>query len=233
MERLSKAMGAAWFSDNFSPIHRKFRFTRKQKWLVGESLLPDIYKALKLFLTLKLSQYHKIGSTLSSSELVAASRLENTLTWLCVCACLSNQPKLWTSAASRAWPLILQSKPSIVFCNTTQTWTLPPDHWVAVISYNLLRKPEESSINCVEFEFFLERHNWGQLWVDTNPKSIIFRRWRWRGFVPMPYFYSETNEFSKDWAKQWALLWLVTTSFQFHQNFILHEKQKTVTAENL
>ena len=24
------------------------------------------------------------------------------------------------------------------------------------------------SINCVEFEFFLERENWGQWWVDTN-----------------------------------------------------------------
>ena len=29
--------------------------------------------------------------------------------------------------------------------------------------------PEHSSINCVQFEFFLERQNWGQLWVDTNP----------------------------------------------------------------
>ena len=30
--------------------------------------------------------------------------------------------------------------------------------------------PEESSINCVDFEFFVERQNWGQLWVnDTNP----------------------------------------------------------------
>ena len=64
-----------------------------KKWLVCKLSLPDIYKALKPILTLELSQYHKIGCTFSSSQLVAASRFKNTLTWLCVCACLSNQPK--------------------------------------------------------------------------------------------------------------------------------------------
>ena len=35
----------------------------------------------------------------------------------CVCACPSYPPNLCRSAAPRAWPLILQSNPSIVFSN--------------------------------------------------------------------------------------------------------------------
>ena len=66
----------------------------------------------------------------------------------CVCARPSDPPKLCLSAAPRAWPLIWQSNPSIVFSNSlwdwlpddrrwstgaltwTQTWTLQPDLWV-------------------------------------------------------------------------------------------------------
>ena len=44
-------------------------------------------------------------------------------------------------------------------------------------------------------------------------------------FVPMSYFYSETNEWSQDWAKRWALLWSATTSRPFHGNFISNEKK--------
>ena len=47
-------------------------------------------------------------------------------------------------------------------------------------------------------------------------------------FVPMSYFYSETNEWSKDWAKRWVLLWSATTSRQFQLfHRIFHFKWKT------
>ena len=36
-------------------------------------------------------------------------------------------------------------------------------------------------------------------------------------FVPMLYFYSETNEWSQDWAKRWELLCSATTSSWFHR----------------
>ena len=38
-------------------------------------------------------------------------------------------------------------------------------------------------------------------------------------FVPMSYFYSETNEWSQDWAKRWARLWSATTSSRFQWTF--------------
>ena len=38
-------------------------------------------------------------------------------------------------------------------------------------------------------------------------------------FVPMSYFFSETNDWSKDGAKQWARLWSATTFHLFHQKF--------------
>ena len=91
-------------------------------------------QSIKTFLTVKLSQHHK------TPDLTP-----------CVCTRLSNPPKLCRSAAPRAWPLILQSNPSIVFSNSlwewlpgdqhwlagawtwTQTWTLPPDQWVVEV----------------------------------------------------------------------------------------------------
>ena len=47
-------------------------------------------------------------------------------------------------------------------------------------------------------------------------------------FVPMSYFYSETNDWSQDWAKLWALLWLATLQQLLAnsiENFISHEKK--------
>ena len=38
-------------------------------------------------------------------------------------------------------------------------------------------------------------------------------------FVPMSYFYSETNQWLQIWAKRWALLWSAITSGLFHLNF--------------
>ena len=49
-------------------------------------------------------------------------------------------------------------------------------------------------------------------------------------FVPMSYFYSETNEWSQDWAKRWARLWSATTSGWFHWNFISQWKTPSVCA---
>ena len=46
------------------------------------------------------------------------------------------------------------------------------------------------------------------------------------GFVPMSYFYSETNEWSKDWAKLRVLLWSATTSRQFNKKIYLTWQKK-------
>ena len=47
-------------------------------------------------------------------------------------------------------------------------------------------------------------------------KATLHRIWFGTcGFVPMSYFYSETNERSK----QWALLCSITTSRQYHRKF--------------
>ena len=63
------------------------------------------------------------------------------------------------------------------------------------------------------------------------------------GFVPMPHFYSETNEWLQDWPIQWApaLLCLVTSSREFQWqcsiDILFHIKLKsvvtTVTSQNL
>ena len=49
-------------------------------------------------------------------------------------------------------------------------------------------------------------------------------------FVPMSYFYSETNEWLQNWVKQWALLWSATTSPQFHRKFHFTLKKKWLVA---
>ena len=58
--------------------------------------------------------------------------------------------------------------------------------------------------------------------------STALHRIRFRTccFVPMPYFYSESNEWSKDWAKQWALHWSATPYHQFHRKLHFTWKQK-------
>ena len=49
-------------------------------------------------------------------------------------------------------------------------------------------------------------------------------------FVPMSYFYSETNEWSKDWVKLLARLWSATTSRRFHRKFHITYKKKWLVA---
>ena len=85
-----------------------------ENFISPPSSRPDIDKALKP-LTLELSQCHKSGSTFSSSEPAATAADSETP---CVCARPSDPAKLCLSAAPRAWPLILQSNPSIVFSNS-------------------------------------------------------------------------------------------------------------------
>ena len=41
--------------------------------------------------------------------------------------------------------------------------------------------------------------------------------------VPVPYFHLETNKSLEDWAKQWLLLWSVTSSREIHWTFVSHE----------
>ena len=59
-----------------------------------------------------------------------------------------------------------------------------------------------------------------------RPAALHRIRFGTCGFVPMSYFYSETNEWSQDWAKRWARLWSATTSRQFHRNFHFTWKKK-------
>ena len=84
-------------------------------------------------------------------------------------------------------------------------------------------------------------YSWkGHLFRSAALHRIQFRT---RGFIPMPYFYSETNECSKGWAKQWWVLFWSVTSFRnpvtrmnFAKNikkFISHGKKSVVTAQNL
>ena len=90
-----------------------------EKWLVTQVTAQNLHT----FLTLELSLYCKGGSTFSSREPAATA---TDLDMCCVCARPSNQPKPCRSAAPRAWSLVLQSKPSIVFWNSLWEW-LPDD----------------------------------------------------------------------------------------------------------
>ena len=47
---------------------------------------------------------------------------------------------------------------------------------------------------------------WTVRWF--RPAAMQRIEFRTRGFVPMSYFYSETNDWEKDWAKLWAQFWL-------------------------
>ena len=90
----------------------------------SDLLRPDIYKALKPFWN---SNWVSITRVISSSKQVTASTVTAAdLETPCVWSCLSDLPKLCQSLAPRAQPLILQSKPLIVFWNSLQKW-LPDD----------------------------------------------------------------------------------------------------------
>ena len=94
-------------------FHRKFLFTRTKKSVVTARNLQSI----KTFLILELSQYRKSGSTFSSSKHIVAGSDCSRL-WNVLCLCSPNLPKPCRSSATRDWQLILQSKPTIVFCDS-------------------------------------------------------------------------------------------------------------------
>ena len=102
----------ALLCNNFSPIPLKFSFHMKKKVTCCSQKF-----SIKTLLILELSQYSKSGSMFSSSEPVAAVA---NLEMPCVCSRQSDQRKKSQRAAPRAWPLILPSKPSIVFWNSLQ-----------------------------------------------------------------------------------------------------------------
>ena len=87
---------------------------RGKKWI----FMARNLQSMKTCLTLKLCHYSKSGSTFHSSKLVAARsdchRLGSSLL-LCLPAWPARGPKLCRRAAARALPLMLQSKPSIIF----------------------------------------------------------------------------------------------------------------------
>ena len=57
-------------------------------------------------------------------------------------------------------------------------------------------------------------------WTGRRFRSAALHRPRFGTCksVPMPYFCSETNEWSKDWAKRRERLWSVKSSREIHQN---------------
>ena len=69
-------------------------------------------------------------------------------------------------------------------------------------------------------------------WTGPRLRFAALHRIEFRAycFVPMSYFYSETNEWSQDWAKRWARLWSATTSRQFHRKFHFKKKKKWLVA---
>ena len=141
-QRPVNTMSAALICKKFSRNPSKFHFPWKQN-------LSSRQKALKpeTLLTLKVSQYRKSGSTSSGSEPVAASsdccwlgiriykiKIQKIAPWVkesetpCVSACPSSLPKLCQSAAQRARPLLLQSKPSAVFWINLWQWLSGVQH---------------------------------------------------------------------------------------------------------
>ena len=150
-------------------FHQNFHFTWKNK--VSFSCLKfTTWQSIKILLTLELSQYCKSGRMFSSSEPVAASsycsRVCTDFETPCVCARLSNPPKQSRRAAPRAWPLILPSKPSITFlnslrrdCQMTGRLKLGLKLEFCLLTNELKRfyHLQNHSINCTEFEFFLNQ----------------------------------------------------------------------------
>ena len=108
---LAKRWARIWSTTSSRQLHRKFHFTWKKK-------RPEIYKALKPFLNLELSQYSKSGSMVSSSEPAAARsdcrRLGNAL-----CLCWPVRPaQAVPESGPKSLAVDLPSKPSITFWNS-------------------------------------------------------------------------------------------------------------------
>ena len=118
IKRMSQAMGVALVDNSFSLIASKISFHMKKE---SDWSRPDIYKALKLFWLLNwvsiarmVARFHQASWSRPAATAANPKRPSG-----CFCARLSDKPKLCQSAAPRAQPLILQSKPSTVFCQMT------------------------------------------------------------------------------------------------------------------
>ena len=127
IERLSKIIGVASVGNNFYvffQLHWKFHLV----WNTIQFSLPKIYKSWKPFWLLNWVSTARIVAHFPQASMLLFAAAATNLETHCVCACLSDQPnlKLCQNAASRAQPLILQSKPSFVFWNSLWEW-LPYD----------------------------------------------------------------------------------------------------------
>ena len=163
IERLCEAMGAALVGNNFSPIPSNFSFHIKKKWLVAARNLQSI----ETLLTLELSQYSKSGSIILASFLQASWPLPTETAAYSEALCVYARPpgpsdphKQSRRAASRAWSLILPSKPSITFWNSLQSDCQMTSRGSNLDSnfelYHLTQvySLRNHSLNCVEFEFY-------------------------------------------------------------------------------
>ena len=107
---------------NLSQFHGNF-ISHERK---SDLSLHEIYKALKPCWLLNWVSIARVVACFpqASRSRPAATAADSETP--CVCARPSDPPTLCRSAAPRAWPLILQSNPSIVFSNSLREW-LPDD----------------------------------------------------------------------------------------------------------
>ena len=91
-------------------------------------------------------------------------------------------------------------------------------HWRQILLQTLVVVDSEScrhSFFCTqpsEVRFKSEQTSF--LRTGCQLRSAALHRIQFETFVPMSYFYSETDRWLKNWECQWALLWSATTSFQ-------------------
>ena len=104
-------------------------------------------------------------------------------------------------------------------------------HWRQILLQTLVVVDSEScrhSFFCTqpsEVRFKSEQTSF--LRTGCQLRSAALHRIQFETFVPMSYFYSETDRWLKNWECQWALLWSATTSFQYQRIFqVLFQMEK-------
>ena len=115
IERLSKAMGAALFGNNFSPTGNSIENFISHKKKVTLSCPKFTFKPFWLWQWVSIA---RVATRFPQARLSRPALNAADSETLCVCACPSDQPKLCLTAAPSARPLILQSKPSTIFWNS-------------------------------------------------------------------------------------------------------------------
>ena len=164
LKDLATRRARLWSVTSCRELHKKYPFlTRKISVVTAQNL-----QCIKIFLTLELGQHSRSGSRWALFPKASQSRPAATASdsgTPCVCDSPSDPSKLCQGAALRAWPLILRSKPSIVFWNSLREW-LPDDRQRLELGLKLelyrltsdqrrFYLPQNPNINCVEFEFCL------------------------------------------------------------------------------